>query len=150
MSHEPPDDASLIISARDPDGREIRRTVFRPVTTDEVGVQARRVPEGQDPPSEVLLEFAPSEDRSPSYPEELPFLPGVSTFTTVHPDRSQPPSARWRSPNREAAVASLVEQSEAAGWSRSALEPALPGRQPTRCVVCGEGRGGPHTDRIRR
>jgi hypothetical protein len=76
----------------------------------------------------VVYEGAP--DRPASYPPGLPFLPGVKVSLSQSPaGPSSVTSLMWNVPDAEAALADLLAQCAASGWTREpeSDEPLIPG-----------------------
>jgi hypothetical protein len=93
-----------------------------------------------DSDSEIITTFAAFDERPPTFPAELPFLPGREVYTTESPDGSMSTGARWRCIDPEAVVASAVAASVADGWAivpSSPLSLELP-QQPAAVLRRGE------------
>lgn len=104
----------------------------RTATLNGTGLQMRYSPapgvdmriEASDPeePGAVAVStvFDGGTARPPSYPPELPYLPGLKASITAVPGRGSAPVAWLMVPDVEGAVAQILAQSTAAGWSESA------------------------------
>lgn len=97
----------------------------------EPGVDVRIESSDPDEPGGVVVNtlFESDGDRPPAYPPELPFLPGLKAAVMAAPDRPAPLVTWMMVPDVDAAVAEIVAQSTAGGWTESAEadEPVMPG-----------------------
>jgi DNA-binding transcriptional LysR family regulator len=87
----------------------------------EPGVDLRIRTSVADEPDQavVVTNFDAAAERPPSYPPELPYLPGLKVGVMALPDRPGL-SAMWLMPDDvESAAAAIRAQSEAAGWMQS-------------------------------
>ena len=91
-------------------------------------------------PRQVVTAYRPRVERPRSYPDELPFVPGVRVFLTEMEDRPGELGARWLVEDQSDVMADVLADMLASGWVE---EPArelgfpFPGR---RIVLRREGR----------
>jgi hypothetical protein len=122
-SHPPPMVREFVENVSSSD-RTDRTVEFEDVSFDlryalRPGVDVRIQASGAGDPEAAALAtiYDAAADRPPSYPPELPFLPGVKASVMDLPERAGA-SATWGMlPDLEAALAGVLAQSEAAGWT---------------------------------
>jgi hypothetical protein len=98
------------------DGRE-RRLEFHPVPSTDPAVLRRLECPGLPGEHEVATTFRSSAQRPRTYPEGLPFIPGVKANTNEYPGSDRRPRARWSTFLRSRGIFQAVaDQSIDAGW----------------------------------
>lgn len=126
----------------------------RTVTVEDMSIELRYAPEpGVDlriqatdpgePAAVVVTEFDAAADRPPSYPPELPHLPGVKVSMMDVPDRAGATATWGMLADVESALAEILAQSEAAGWAPadgSDEGPITPGVRVIALARPGRGR----------
>lgn len=111
----------------------------------EPGVDQRvQVTDAEEPDEAVVVTgFDAAAERPPSYPPEMPYLPGVKVSLMDLPDRPGASATWWMLEDVEAALAGILAQSEAAGWAPAdgADEgPITPGVRMIALARPGQGR----------
>lgn len=85
---------------------------------------------GEPVPGVESVVYEGAAERPASYPPGLPFLPGVKVSLSQSPSGPSPvASLMWNVPDAETALADLLAQCAAGGWTREPEpdEPLIPG-----------------------
>jgi len=94
-----------------------KRIDFESVAVEDPSIVERLESRGDPQYREVVTTFRRASHRPPSYPAQLPFVPGVRAHTNEYPGTDRGPRARWVVFGRSGRLFNEVQrQSLEAGW----------------------------------
>jgi hypothetical protein len=100
------------------DGGE-ERIDFGPVAVEDPSIAERLESRGDPQYREIVTTFRRASHRPPSYPTDLPFIPGMRTHMNEYPGSDRGPRARWVAFGRTGRLYDEVQrQSLETGWEQ--------------------------------